>query len=66
MATTYAQAPAFYKTGQDHKSNNRFYSITQEAADAVFQQLPGKNGNEIKIMIVLLGTLGDGTFRISE
>lgn len=66
MAASFAQAPAFYKTGKEYKSNRRFYSITQEAADAVFQQLPGKNGNELKIMVVLLGTLGDGSFRISE
>lgn len=66
MATSYAQAPAFYKTGQDHKYSKRFYSITQEAMDAVFNTLSGKNGNELKIMVVLMGTLGDGTFRISE
>lgn len=30
------------------------------------QTLSGKNGNELKIMMVLLGALGDGTFRISE
>lgn len=38
----------------------------QDALDVVLQDLSGKNGNEIKIMVVLLGTLGDGSFRVSE
>lgn len=38
----------------------------QDALDVVFNELSGKNGNELKIMVVLLGTLGDGSFRISE
>jgi len=38
----------------------------QDALDVVFNELSGKNGNELKIMVVLLGTLGDGSFRVSE
>lgn len=66
MSDTYRQAPAFIKRGKDYQEHGRFYSITQEAADKVMQTLSGKNGNELKIMMVLLGTLGDGSFRISE
>ena len=66
MSDTYQQAPVFIKRGKDYQEHSRFYSITQEASDKVMQTLSGKNGNELKIMMVLLGTLGDGTSRISE
>lgn len=34
--------------------------------DSVFNQLNGKQGNQIKLMSVLLGTAGDGSFAVSE
>lgn len=66
MSDRYNQAPAFIKRGKDYEEHGRFYSITQEAADRVMNGLNGRCGNELKIMMVLLGTLGDGSFRISE
>ena len=32
----------------------------------IFQNFDGKCGNQIKLLLVLLGTIGDGTFRLSE
>lgn len=34
--------------------------------DIIFSELDGKHGCQIKIMCVLIGTLGDGSFAISE
>lgn len=43
-----------------------FYNLPQKIIDSIFNNIDGKNGNAIKIMIVLLGTIGDGSFGISE
>lgn len=32
----------------------------------IFAQLDGHKGNQIKLIIVLLGTIGNGSFRVSE
>ena len=61
----YKQAPKLYHNKDNFKSKN-FYNLPQELMDCVFQQLDGKCGNQIKLMTVLLGTLGDGTFGVSE
>lgn len=61
----YKQAPKLYHNKTDYKSNN-FYQLPQDLMDSIFQQLDGKCGNQIKLMTVLLGTLGDGSFGVSE
>ena len=48
------------------EKNTPFYQLPQDIMDIIFNQLDGKNGNQMKIMIVLLGTVGDGSFRVSE
>lgn len=61
----YRQAPKLYHNKTKYNSNN-YYNLPQDLMDCIFQQLDGKNGSQIKLMVVLLGTLGDGSFRISE
>lgn len=34
--------------------------------DKIFQKLDGNHGNQIKLLVVLLGTIGNGSFRVSE
>lgn len=59
------QAPKLYHNKQDYK-DKVFYNLPQDLMDCVFTQLDGRSGNQIKLMCVLLGTLGDGSFGISE
>lgn len=59
------QAPKLYHNKQDYK-DKVFYNLPQELMDCVFTQLDGRSGNQIKLMCVLLGTLGDGSFGVSE
>lgn len=66
MTENFMKAPALLKSGADQRGNPRFYRVTQDALDVVFNELSGKSGNELKVMVVLLGTLGDGSFRVSE
>lgn len=61
----YKQAPKLYHNKSSFNSKN-YYNLPQELMDCVFQQLDGKCGNQIKLMTVLLGTLGDGSFGVSE
>ena len=51
---------------QGEKGNGIFYKLPQDVIDVIFNTLDGKNGNAIKLMVVLLGTCGDGNFSISE
>ena len=61
----YKQAPKLYHNKSSFNSKN-YYNLPQELMDYIFQQLDGKCGNQIKLMTVLLGTLGDGSFGVSE
>ena len=61
----YKQAPKLYHNKSSFNSKN-YYNLPQELMDCIFQQLDGKCGNQIKLMTVLLGTLGDGSFGVSE
>ena len=65
MATT-QQAPQLNHKGKKMEKNTPFYQLPQDIMDIIFNQLDGKNGNQMKIMTVLLGTAGDGSFRVSE
>lgn len=61
------QAPKLYHNKvQLHPNKKNYYSLPQELMDQIFIQLEGKCGNQIKLMCVLLGTLGDGSFGVSE
>ena len=66
MVDYFQKAPVLLHSGADNCGNIRFYRVMQDALDVVLNELDGKHGNEIKIMVVLLGTLGDGSFRASE
>lgn len=59
------QAPKLYHNKQDYK-DKVFYNLPQDLMDCIFTQLDGRSGNQIKLMCVLLGTLGDGSFGVSE
>ena len=61
----YRQAPKLYHNKQDFK-DKVYYNLPQDLMDCVFTQLDGRSGNQIKLMCVLLGTLGDGSFGVSE
>lgn len=61
----YKQAPKLYHNKTNFNSDN-YYNLPQELMDCVFNQIDGKCGNQIKLIIVLLGTLGNGTFGVSE
>ena len=61
----FKQAPKLYHNKTDFKYTN-YYNLPQTLMDAIFQKLDGKCGNQIKLMTVLLGTLGDGSFGVSE
>lgn len=60
----FRQAPKLYHLG--HKDKKDFYLLPKNLMDSVFNQLSGKQGNQIKLMSVLLGTAGDGSFAVSE
>lgn len=59
------QAPRLYHNKEDYFVGN-FYQLPQQILDKVFEQLDGKCGNQIKLMVVLLGTIGNGSFRVSQ
>ena len=60
----FRQAPKLYHSGQKDKKD--FYLLPKNLMDPIFNQLNGKQGNQIKLMAVLLGTAGDGRFAVSE
>ena len=64
MSDNFKKAPKLLHNNS--KCNGNFYKLSQKVMDSIFNKLDGKNGNAIKIMVVLLGTNGNGTFRISE
>ena len=58
------QAPKLYHT--DKKHDTIFYQLPQDLMDIIFTKIDGKSGNQIKLMCVLLGTQGNGSFGVSE
>ncbi len=60
----YRQGPRLIHEGS--KSEGLFYQLPQSMVANIFQNFDGKNGNQIKLLIVLLGNKGDGTFRLTE
>lgn len=62
------QAPKLIHRGSkfldpEHK---RFYQIPQEAGDIIFNEIDYRAAAQVKIMIILMGTEGNGTFGVSE
>ena len=62
--SNFRKAPKLYHSGK--KENKDFYLLPKKLMDPIFNQLNGKQGNQIKLMAVLLGTAGDGRFAVSE
>ena len=60
----YRNAPKLIHNGS--KSEGLFYQLPQKMVEHIFQNFDGKCGNQIKLLIVMLGNKGDGAFRFSE
>ena len=67
MSETYKQAPRLIHRGNKFQNQGRFfYQLPQSLMSNIFYELSGKHGNQIKLMCVLIGTAGDGSFRVSQ
>ena len=64
MENNFRHAPKLYIEGA--KGSKDWAKIPMDVMSKVFQVLDGKNGNAIKIMMVLLGTKGTGSFSVTE
>lgn len=64
----YRKAPKVNHTESKEKYNTKkvTYVIPQEMFEKLFLGLNGNRGNQLKLITVLLGTIGDGSFGISE
>lgn len=62
----YKKAPKLVHRGKKDLGNKSFITIPQDLLIKIFNGLDGKHGNCIKLMILLLGTVGDRTFGVSE
>ena len=60
----YRNAPKLIHNGS--KSEGLFYQLPQKMVEHIFQNFDGKCGNQIKLLIVMIGNKGDGAFRFSE
>lgn len=59
------QAPLLYHNKEAYSYGN-YYQLPQGITDKIFKSLDGRNGSQLKLMLVLLGTIGNGTFRVSQ
>ena len=60
---TLQQAPRLIHQGKKFEKKTIFYQTPQDLVDIILNNLEGKAGNQMKIMWVLLGTYGDGSYR---
>ncbi|MBQ8506941.1 MAG: hypothetical protein IJ466_05890 [Clostridia bacterium] len=67
MSETYKQAPRLIHRGSKFRNQSpNFYQLPQNLMSTIFYELNGKCGNQIKLMCVLIGTAGNGSFRVSQ
>lgn len=67
MTENYKQAPILVHNGLKKKWGCRnYYELPQELMRNVFNTLSGKHGNQLKLLIALMGTAGDYQFRVSQ
>ena len=67
MSETYKQAPRLIHRGSKFRNQSpNFYQLPQNLMSTIFYALNGKCGNQIKLMCVLIGTAGNGSFRVSQ
>ena len=59
------QAPVLIHEG-DLQDGKQFYIIEQGLIETIFNELSGKNGNALKLILFLIGNSGTGNFRVSE
>lgn len=62
----YNQAPKLVHKGDKNSSCKNIIMIPNDLLQIIFNKLSGKQGNVIKLIIYLIGTIGDGSFSISE
>ena len=62
----YRKAPKLLHKGNKDSGTKSFITIPQDLLTKIFNTLDGKHGNAIKLIILLLGTVGDRTFGVSE
>ena len=66
---TLNQAPHLIHQGErthQEKEGYQEYRLPQDLMDVILNNLSGRDANMLKIMIVLIGTKGDGSFSVSE
>ena len=67
MTENYKQAPLLVHNGFKQRFGTRnSYELPQELMRTVFNRLSGKHGNQLKLLIVLMGTSGKHNFRVSQ
>ena len=67
MTENYKQAPLLVHNGFKQRFGSRnYYELPQELMRTVFNRLSGKRGNQLKLLIVLMGTAGNRNFRVSQ
>lgn len=62
----YKKAPKLYHIGKKDGDKKNFIKIPQDLMESIFNQLNGRQGNVIKVILFLIGTVGDGSFGVSE
>lgn len=62
----YRQAPKLIHVGNKVSLNKNVLIIPQDIAIIICSTLSGKNGNALKLLMFFIGTIGDGSFKISE
>lgn len=62
----YRQAPKLIHVGDKSSSSKNVLIIPQDIAIIICSTLSGKNGNALKLLMFLIGTIGDGSFKVSE
>ena len=66
MSENYRQAPRLVHKGKKLVNpTDRFWQLPQVLMSNIFNELNGKCGNQIKLMCLLIGTAGNGSFRVS-
>lgn len=64
----YRKAPKIYHDIKKEDLNylGNYFLIYQRLYEIIYYKLSGKHGNQIKLIQTLLGTIGDGSFGVSE
>jgi hypothetical protein len=67
LMANYRKAPKLYHDIDKSKlDDGMFINIPQKILHILFENLDGKCGNQIKLIMMFVGTIGNGNFAISE